>query len=758
MTPAPSDEPVFATQTKARCISEATSDIPRRTFFDAGVTEPDESLIPTHKTFISSEDFRKTATKRDPTYRITQPGTYVLQEDIELDFGEPDTMEVPFHFGFVIGISISGDNVRLDLNGKTIRMSDRFLKHARFFNIIELAQVPYPKGKAGFTLDIIPARNVIIENGTIGQTSHGSIHGNDNERVLIRDLTIKNFEVAAIAINNGRNMVIDRVVIDNSGVQVPAHSTFGVMWTLNRTLARISANNIFPEDVRAQANNYMADADLLDILQSPGSDAHRMTELKSGKPEGSMYGIYVNSKFNIGQLEGGVVSTYSQNIVIQNVHIRNIATGPYEVVGMSVNKRRVFDSFGNNLRWDFLYDNTGVRLPLTTPLNRLKYKLMRMLLWSTRVRAPPLLTQQFVDMILDETNLITAQEASIFPVGGLDIRDGHSPKGIFGIRLDGVENVRIDNCTIDNVTNSDARGASPKNNIGVHAQFPVVWNGKSGSKKVYKGNYAFGISFASSANVDVVRSAVANVRSENGNSMGMAFIGPTRAISVSQMKITNTTVNSQTYEDTPAALPNLNTKAMVLYKDEETSDIQFRDVTTQVIHSSPKSTCTGGATDSKLCPASEGWNTIETRCEGPILKGSSGPRVAESNIETSNVVLISLAIIASSLAICVVSALTFLYFRWKLLGHSSADEGASAPAGESENDHTRPTTFRGGRPFVPYHVSRGSLKLRKNVAKNKSEQEGDEGKIGTSLMQDTSPVRAHEAPLRTSSNTETGQP
>eukprot|EP00397_Hematodinium_sp_SG-2012_P008715 GEMP01008783.1.p1 GENE.GEMP01008783.1~~GEMP01008783.1.p1 ORF type:complete len:686 (-),score=151.89 GEMP01008783.1:1442-3340(-) len=625
MTPAPSDEPVFATQTKARCISEATSDIPRRTFFDAGVTEPDESLIPTHKTFISSEDFRKTATKRDPTYRITQPGTYVLQEDIELDFGEPDTMEVPFHFGFVIGISISGDNVRLDLNGKTIRMSDRFLKHARFFNIIELAQVPYPKGKAGFTLDIIPARNVIIENGTIGQTSHGSIHGNDNERVLIRDLTIKNFEVAAIAINNGRNMVIDRVVIDNSGVQVPAHSTFGVMWTLNRTLARISANNIFPEDVRAQANNYMADADLLDILQSPGSDAHRMTELKSGKPEGSMFGIYLSSKFNVGTLEHGVLSKYSQNVVIQNVRIRNIASGPSEKVGIRVDGKPVVDSAGNNLCWDFLYDATGARLPLhDNALNRLKYKLARMLVWSTRVHDPSLISQQFVDSIMNETKLLTAHEANIYPMGGLDARDGHTPKGTFGIRLDGVGNVRIDNCTIDNVSNSDGRGANPRENTAVYSPVPVVWNGKTGSKKVYKGNYAFGMSFGSSTNVDVAQSAVRNVRSENGNAFGMAFMGPTRAISVSQMTISDTTVNSATYEEAPARLPDLNSKAMLWYEDEDASDILFRNVTTQAIHSSPIHACTGSATDSELCPGAEGWSTEEPRCEKSIEKDSKG--------------------------------------------------------------------------------------------------------------------------------------
>eukprot|EP00397_Hematodinium_sp_SG-2012_P022916 GEMP01023778.1.p1 GENE.GEMP01023778.1~~GEMP01023778.1.p1 ORF type:complete len:656 (+),score=143.07 GEMP01023778.1:125-2092(+) len=614
----------LTTHTTASCIPQDGSNIPRRTTFVTKVIGPDETLIPTNETFISSKDFIKTATKRDPTYRITRPGTYVLQEDIVLDYGEPDSLGHPFHFGFVMGISISGDNVRLDLNGKTIRMSDRFFKHARFFNIIELAQVPYPRD-AGFMEDIIPARNVIIENGTIGQTSHGSIHGNDNERILIRDVTIKEFEVAAIAINNVRNLVIDRVFIDNGGALVPVHSTFSVMWMLNRTLTDISRDTQKSDATRSQANAYLADPELLDILQFPGSDKHRVTENASGKPEGSMFGIYLSSKFNVGTLEHGVLSKYSQNVVIQNVRIRNIASGPSEKVGIRVDGKPVVDSAGNNLCWDFLYDATGARLPLhDNALNRLKYKLARMLVWSTRVHDPSLISQQFVDSIMNETKLLTAHEANIYPMGGLDARDGHTPKGTFGIRLDGVGNVRIDNCTIDNVSNSDGRGANPRENTAVYSPVPVVWNGKTGSKKVYKGNYAFGMSFGSSTNVDVAQSAVRNVRSENGNAFGMAFMGPTRAISVSQMTISDTTVNSATYEEAPARLPDLNSKAMLWYEDEDASDILFRNVTTQAIHSSPIHACTGSATDSELCPGAEGWSTEEPRCEKSIEKDSKG--------------------------------------------------------------------------------------------------------------------------------------
>eukprot|EP00397_Hematodinium_sp_SG-2012_P022902 GEMP01023761.1.p1 GENE.GEMP01023761.1~~GEMP01023761.1.p1 ORF type:complete len:547 (+),score=106.32 GEMP01023761.1:2-1642(+) len=461
------------------------------------------------------------------------------------------------------------------------------------------------------------------------------------------------------------------------------------MWMLNRTLSKISATDEYSGATRAQADEYLADVDLLDILQSPGSDKHRLTDNKSGKPEGSMFGIYLSSKFNVGTLERGVLSTHSQNVLIQNVQILNVATGMYEMIGISVDDKPMLDSFGNRVNWNFLYDDTGARLPLTTELNRLKYKLSKMAVWSTSIAKPEKMPKTFVDAILDKDNLMPpAHQAQLFPLAGTDSRAGHSPKGTFGIRLDGVQNVRMENCTIENIVNNDTPGSVIDKNKVVYPACPIVWRGKEGSKQVYKGNYAFGISLSSCVSVDVVRSKVANVRSENGNAFGIAFIGPTRAVSLSQVDITNTTVNSEAYEKVPAALPNLETKAMVWYKEEEATDIQFRNVTTKAIHSAPQKACTGEDTDSKLCPGAEGWSTEEPHCTDSSAHDSAEQKLA---LQSRIIRFLTAGLIVFGIIICLLVAFGFFYVRRKFSAPSpgtqnykDAAEALSASIGAAE--------------------------------------------------------------------------
>ena len=120
---------------------------------------PTSKLNPNKKTFLS----------------ITEPGTYILQEDIIagsstagddgnfLDFdrqiGPP-----PFHFGVWSIISIECDGVILDLNKYKLAMTNNFAMQQRFFSLIELANQPFIKGAAGFTADIKPANNITIKN------------------------------------------------------------------------------------------------------------------------------------------------------------------------------------------------------------------------------------------------------------------------------------------------------------------------------------------------------------------------------------------------------------------------------------------------------------------------------------------------------------------------------------------------------------------------------------------------------------------
>lgn len=163
------------------------------------------------------------------TKRITDPGIYKLCEDISFAPGKPDLLtsdeEIAhafdpisfgndydsneFSLGFFAALSIAGDDVILFLNGHTIQQDPSHALLQRFFAVIELASAPFiPKaGPANFVSDedrgLVSAKNFILKGpGTVGLSSHHGIHGNNNENVEISNVVFRDFEVAAVSLNN----------------------------------------------------------------------------------------------------------------------------------------------------------------------------------------------------------------------------------------------------------------------------------------------------------------------------------------------------------------------------------------------------------------------------------------------------------------------------------------------------------------------------------------------------------------------------
>merc|ERR1719242_1463836 len=167
------------------------------------------------------------------TYRIVHPGTYILIEDIVFDFNAPptelqqdedwspnefidgdiwwwprkdqedeypgaSTYFNPYTLGFFAGISVETSDVVIDLNGFSLRMSDAFYLQQRFFSLIELANRPFAPGKGAANWGWIEkyASNVLIQNGDLGLSSHHCVHGNFLNNVIVRNVTMSQFDVA----------------------------------------------------------------------------------------------------------------------------------------------------------------------------------------------------------------------------------------------------------------------------------------------------------------------------------------------------------------------------------------------------------------------------------------------------------------------------------------------------------------------------------------------------------------------------------
>ena len=188
----------------------------------------------------------------DKPFTIDQNDVTVkLVSDIVFDFGKDHPDVSPHHRGFFGGILIGASRVVLDLNGYTMKMSKQYQDTQRFFSLITLDVTPFPVGKGGgFTTIPLKPSDITIRNGTLGLTSHFAIHtSNGNERVLIEDLNIDDFEISAISLSGCSDVWIRRCKI--GGPIAPTTTSSAVMLrSLLLSLERKNADDNIKHNIR----------------------------------------------------------------------------------------------------------------------------------------------------------------------------------------------------------------------------------------------------------------------------------------------------------------------------------------------------------------------------------------------------------------------------------------------------------------------------------------------------------------------------
>lgn len=178
------------------------------------------------------------------TYQIKTGGLYVLCEDIEFN---PDPQYLvtnsaysgnkAYAMGYFAAITIECDDVIIDMQGCTIRQSYEHYFNQRFFNIIELGNSPFipAQGPAlvnqptGTGYPYASANHCLIINGTIGLSSHGGIHGNNNVNVMLQKLSIVDFESCGVQLNGVCNTFIDCVTITGITIAPVRSITFTML-------------------------------------------------------------------------------------------------------------------------------------------------------------------------------------------------------------------------------------------------------------------------------------------------------------------------------------------------------------------------------------------------------------------------------------------------------------------------------------------------------------------------------------------------
>ena len=209
------------------------------------------------------------------TVRITTPGIYTLQEDIvfepnpQNDFmptgnqimsGQyPVGLNGAYHLGFFAAITVECEDVVLNLNNYSVKQSKLHYLQQRFYANIELASAPFiPKqGPGAFSTESTykSAENILIKNGTLGLSSHHGIHGNTIKGVILQNLTVKNFEIAGIALNGGKDSFLDNIKLENTKLDVPISAKYSQARFIRHYLKKIPMRTTFNNKSRDEIIN-----------------------------------------------------------------------------------------------------------------------------------------------------------------------------------------------------------------------------------------------------------------------------------------------------------------------------------------------------------------------------------------------------------------------------------------------------------------------------------------------------------------------
>jgi hypothetical protein len=278
---------------------------------------------------LSQQDFN------NGTFEIRESGHYQLVEDIVFDppidpLSSLASEEGPYNLGFFTALSIQAENVHLDLNGHTLQAGERFALLQRFFSLIELANCPFVprQGPGFFGTNFVAAKNVVVCNGKLGRSSHHGIRGNGMENVVLRDLCVFDFEVAALSLHGGKNITLSNLVLGPNFRALAVNGLFSAArfaLPLARTTLEQTPDSRLNGRLRSLIDEVATTlSQVVDEVLSTGVTSNEHFCNPSGLPDGVCYGIVLSS-FGVATGEYCTGSDNKAfNVVVQNVTVRDL--------------------------------------------------------------------------------------------------------------------------------------------------------------------------------------------------------------------------------------------------------------------------------------------------------------------------------------------------------------------------------------------------------------------------------------------------
>ena len=153
----------------------------------------DKMAVPlpsSNTTYVSQLDIRT------GTYHITQPGTYILSENMRVDFIDTNIPSNEYNDDdqYDVGILVEADDVMIDLNGYLMEMTYPFYLQQRQFTLIQMGSASNNNNDCSQDTDNTDSQSshssVIIQNGVLGLTSYHAISGDNINGLLISNMDL----------------------------------------------------------------------------------------------------------------------------------------------------------------------------------------------------------------------------------------------------------------------------------------------------------------------------------------------------------------------------------------------------------------------------------------------------------------------------------------------------------------------------------------------------------------------------------------
>ena len=466
------------------------------------------------------------------TVRITKPGIYILQENIEFepnsgnDFmptgpqiasGQyPVGTAGAYHLGFFAAITIEAIGVILDLNGKTIEQTKLHSLQQRFFANIETASAPFiPKqgpSTNGFSnaSNYKAGENVLIKNGVLARSSHHGIHGNKNTNIIIQDISTTNFEVAGIALNGTTVGILDNIDISGTSLDMRVLSTYSQARFIRSFLKTVKSRNVTAtlngksiDTIITELNTGLEEAKNAVMTDTTPSNMFGNTNFACGY-DGNVYGLVLNVN---GVVINGFIETRpssaigNQDIYLQDITIKNIISRPVEIIALNATPA-AGGAYAGSRQAGPVGDVLEIENVTDTDRTYKENILANAQLIIAKNNDPKLGTTNIESSIVNwaenNSDLAGVMDANnYYYVKGGDSM-GHTMKGNIGLFISAGENIRVNGFLINTIT---SKGSA----VGPDA---------SG---VYQGGDSRGVIVTGSANVDLDSSVITNVTTENSN-------------------------------------------------------------------------------------------------------------------------------------------------------------------------------------------------------------------------------------------------